>query len=634
MKIFKYAILLLILVSTVGFSKQLSVDDFMKSPEFTNVSISPDGKRLAGVMELDGMDKVAIIDLKNMKPLSAKTFGENRRVGNLTWSSNEVILMSVNKRVGNLDRKGRWDGVYAMRFDGKKDQTIFAPASKAQRGSSVAIVDGLEDDPKRIIIREFKGGGQHTFIYNLRSGKRKVLAEPADKYAGAPFLNTKNESVVASAFNPVSRNTYIHYKTGSAGSWNKLDLAGDKKDVRVSFGGMSTDPNFAYILSNHDGTTSGIFKLNLSSGNLEKIYQHGTVDILGPIRNQDNETIGFTLMPGYPEVVWVDTKDPITLIYKGLKQSFAGQNIRIFNYTSDNKEMIFSTSSDKNSGEFYHLNLSNNKIKPLFKTRNWLEPSEMSEMKPITFTSRDGVELHGYLTLPKGKDPKNLPLVVNPHGGPHGPRDMWGFNPEIQLMASRGYAVIQVDFRGSGGYGKDFEESGYMKWGREMQNDVTDATLWAVEQGYADKDRLCLYGGSYGGYATLQGLVREPDLYKCGIGYVGVYDLKKMRTCGDIVVYGNKDFLNRVIGKDSDELEANSPAYNTDKIKANVFLAHGEDDVRVPMCQLKLLVKNLEKSGVNHEVMVRDEGHGYQDPKNKHDFYTRLLSFLDENIGH
>jgi dipeptidyl aminopeptidase/acylaminoacyl peptidase len=282
------------------------------------------------------------------------------------------------------------------------------------------------------------------------------------------------------------------------------------------------------------------------------------------------------------------------------------------------------------------LDLKKNKLRPLVNTRGWIKASEMAEMRPIKVTARDGVELHGYLTLPKGKDPKNLPLVVNPHGGPHGPRDSWGFNPEIQLMANRGYAVLQINFRGSGGYGIDFQKSGHMKWGREMQDDVTDATLWAVEQGYADKNRLCLYGGSYGGYATLQGLVREPDLYKCGIGYVGVYDLKKMRTCGDIVSRGGggKDFLNRVIGKDDDELEANSPAYNTDKIKAKVFLAHGEDDVRVPMCQLNSLVDSLEKSGVEHEVMTRDEGHGYHDPQNKIDFYTRLLSFLDENIGH
>jgi dipeptidyl aminopeptidase/acylaminoacyl peptidase len=299
--------------------------------------------------------------------------------------------------------------------------------------------------------------------------------------------------------------------------------------------------------------------------------------------------------------------------------------------------MLFRVASDTNPGVYYLLNLENNKIRPLVSNRSWIKPQDMAQVKPVSFKSRDGLELHGYLTLPPGKDPKNLPLVVNPHGGPHGIRDYWAYNPEVQLLANHGYAVLQVNYRGSGGYGIDFLKAGYGKWGHEMQDDLTDATLWAVNQGIADKQRLCLYGGSYGGYATLQGLVREPDLYKCGIGYVGVYDLIKMRTCGDTVSKGGsrgKDYLNKAVGKDTEKLKEISPAYNTDKIKAKVFLAHGEDDVRVPMCQLNSLVKGLKANGVDYEVMTRDEGHGYQNPKNKLDFYTRLLSFLDENIGH
>ncbi len=634
----KLLILSLLFLSGIVNSKTIPLEDFTKPSEFTNVSISPDGKKLAGVMELDGMDKVTIIDLKNMKPLSAKTFGENRRVGNLTWANDDTILMSVNKRVGNLDRKGKWDGIYAMRFDGKKSKALFVGGS-ATKGSNtfgVSIIDGLINDKNHIMIREFKRGGAHVFKYNMKSERKTMMSEPADKYSGAPFLNKKNQPIVATSFNPITRNTFVYYKRGDAKNWQKLNLAGNNTDVTFNFGGNSKDPNEVYILSNHDAPTVGVFKLNLNTGTLKKIYRNDLVDITAPIQNPQKETIGFILMPGYPEILWVNKKDPISIAYKGLKQAFPNSYVFINNYTRDNNQMVFRVSSDINPGEFYILDLTKNKIKPLINSRSWINMKEMSSMKPITITARDGVELHGYLTLPKGKEAKNLPLVVNPHGGPHGPRDQWGYNPEIQLMANRGYAVVQINFRGSGGYGVDFQKSGHMKWGREMQDDVTDATLWAIDQGIADKERVCLYGGSYGGYATLQGLVREPDLYKCGIGYVGVYDLKKMRTCGDIASkggYGRK-FLNRVIGKDDAELKANSPAYNTDKIKAKVFLAHGEDDVRVPMCQLNSLVKSLKTSGVDYEVMVRDEGHGYQDPQNKIDFYSRLISFLDENIGH
>ena len=636
----KNKLIIISLLLWAGFvtGKILPLEDFTKPSEFTNVSISPDGKKLAGVMELDGMDKVAIIDLKNMKPLSAKTFGENRRVGNLTWANDDMILMSVNKRVGNLDRKGKWDGIYAMRFDGKQSSALFTGGSATQKSNTfgVSIIDGLVDDKKHILIREAKIGGAHVYKFNLKSKRRTMKSEPADKYSDAPSLNIKHEPIVSLAFDPISRNTFIYYKQGHLKNWTKLDLGGNKTDVTFRFGGNTNNPNEVYILSNHDASTVGVFKLNLTNGNLKLIYRNDIVDITGGIQNPAKETIGFIFMPGYPEILWVDKKDPIAVAFKGLQQAFPNSYITINNYTRDNNQMVFRVFSDVNPGEFYILDLAKQKIKPLVNSRPWVNMKEMSHMKPISITARDGVELHGYLTLPIGKEAKNLPLVVNPHGGPHGPRDQWGYNPEIQLMANRGYAVVQINFRGSGGYGVDFEKSGHMKWGREMQDDVTDATLWAIDQGIADKDRVCLYGGSYGGYATLQGLVREPDLYKCGIGYVGVYDLKKMRTCGDIASRGSsgKKFLNRVIGKDDAELKANSPSYNTDKIKAKVFIAHGEDDVRVPMCQLNSLVKSLEISGVDHEVMTRDEGHGYQDPQNKIDFYSRLLSFLDENIGH
>ncbi len=629
----KNLIILLSLVwSCLATSKTIPIEDFIKPSEFVTVSISPDGSKLAGVLELEDRDKVAVIDLKSMKPLSAKEFGEKRKVRNITWANNDTVLMSVQKIEGYLDRKGKWDGIYAMKFNGKNSKAIFAPGNTY----GVSIIDGMPNNKRKILIREAKRGGVHNFIYDLRSKKSKMLAMPADKYASAPSLDTKYRPVVSVGFDLDTESTYLQYKTGESKSWKKLDLAEGKKEITTYFGGNSNEPNIVYILSNHDAPTVGLFKLNLTNGNLKLLYRNDKVDISGSIENAENETIGFTLVPDYPEVVWVNKKDPITLVYKGLKQSFPGQAIDIFNFTLDKKQMVFRVSSDTNPGEYFLLDLSTNKIKSLVKKRSWMDPKEMAKMKSITIKARDGKELHGYLTLPPGKDPKNLPFVINPHGGPIA-RDYWGFNPEVQLMANRGYAVLQLNYRGSSGYGLDFQQAGYLKWGSEMQDDLTDATMWAVNQGIADKERLCIYGGSYGGYATLQSLVREPDLYKCGIGYVGVYDLKKMRTCGDTAAKNGKrgrDYLTKINGTDNNMLREFSPAFNTNKIKAKVLLAHGEDDVRVPMCQLNSLVKGLKSTGVDYEVMTRDEGHGYQDPKNRMDFYSRLLSFLDENIGH
>lgn len=620
-------------------SHTIPLQDFIKTAEFVSVKISPDGDKLAGIVDENGSHKIAVIDLKKMKPLSAIAFGENRKIATYGWNDNNHLLLDINKTVGFLDRKGKWEAMFYMDAKGKKKKELF------NRGNSngAYIVDTLPEDPRHAIVVTSNSGANLPRLvkYNLRTGTERKFGKPADQYAGVPRLDKNKKAVVSLAYNPKTASSYLYYKLPDAPNteWKKLDLSQGKSEVTTTFAGSSTQPDTVYLLSNHDASTIGVFSLNLRTGELKKIYRNPRVDVEQPIFNLNKEVIGFRLNPDYPQVFWVEPKDPIAVTYQGLMQALPGRNIVIYNHTNDGKKLVFLANGDKYPGDFYLLNLHNNKVAKLVSARGWLKPEQLAEVKPITLKARDGLELHGYLTLPPGKEPKNLPLLVNPHGGPHGPRDYWQFNPETQLLANRGYAVLQVNFRGSGGYGRDFQQAGYRKWGREMQDDVTDTTLWAVEQGIADKNRICLYGGSYGGYATLQGLVREPDLYKCGIGYVGVYDLETLRSCGDIATRGHygKAFLNRVIGKDADELKANSPAKNADRIKAKVFLAHGEDDVRVPMCQLKQMVKGLKKSGKvegkDYFVMTRDEGHGYHNPKNRTDFYSAALKFLDENIG-
>ncbi len=619
--------------------QQIPLNDFIKTAEFISVKLSPKGDKLAGVVDENGNHKIAVIDLKKMKPLSAVAFGEHRKISAYGWTDNDHLLLDINKTVGFLDRKGRWEAMLYMKANGKRKKEIF----NRNNSNGAYIVDTLPDDPKYVIVVTSNRGNNLPRLvkYNLRSGTEEKFGKPADQYAGVPNLDKSKKAVVSLAYNPKTTSSYLYYKLPDAPNteWKELDLSQGKSEVTTTFAGSSDTPDEVYILSNHDASTVGVFSLNLRSGELKKVYRHPVVDVESPVFNLNEEVIGFRLNPDYPRIYWVRPNDPTAKIYQGLLQAFPGQDVMIHDHTSDHKKLGVHVRADKNPGEFYALDLDKNKLSRLVSSRSWLNPDQLAKVRPITLKARDGLELHGYLTLPPGKEAKNLPLVVNPHGGPHGPRDYWQFNPETQLLANRGYAVLQINFRGSGGYGRDFQQAGYRKWGREMQDDVTDATLWAVEQGIADKDRICLYGGSYGGYATLQGLVREPDLYKCGIGYVGVYDLETMRACGDIATRGHygKAYLDKVIGKDPTELKANSPAENAEKIKAKVFLAHGEDDVRVPMCQLKQMVKGLQKAGKiegkDYFVMTRDEGHGYQSLENRTDFYSAMLTFLDDNIG-
>ena len=289
--------------------------------------------------------------------------------------------------------------------------------------------------------------------------------------------------------------------------------------------------------------------------------------------------------------------------------------------------------SDVNPGDYYLFDTVSKRADFLRAGRIWIEPKQMRPKEPITLKARDGLELHGYVTRPAGDGPHAM--VVMPHGGPHGIRDVWEFDPEVQLLANRGYAVLQVNFRGSGGYGMDFENAGFGEWGAKMQDDVTDATRWAIEQKIASADRICIYGISYGGFAALMGAAREPDLYRCAIGYAGVYDLELMWESGDIPdSRGGRAYLQRVLGTDVAKLRAQSPVYNAQNIKAPVLLIHGKADWRADYEQAQRMKAALEKNRKKVEwLALGREGHGAYDENTRREVYERILQFLAANLS-
>jgi dipeptidyl aminopeptidase/acylaminoacyl peptidase len=266
----------------------------------------------------------------------------------------------------------------------------------------------------------------------------------------------------------------------------------------------------------------------------------------------------------------------------------------------------------------------------------WLNENDLAEMKPISFTSRDGYTIHGYLTLPKGKDPKNLPVIVNPHGGPWH-RDVWGYNPEVQLFANRGYAVLQMNFRGSTGYGRKFWEISFKQWGKTMQNDVTDGVNWLVAQGIADPKRIAIYGGSYGGYCTLAGMTFTPELYACGIDYVGVSNL--FTFLNTIPPYWKPflEMMQEMVGhpeRDKDLLTSASPVFHVDNIQAPLFVIQGAKDPRVNIDESNQIVAALKNRGIDVPYLVKEnEGHGFHNEENKFEVYEEMEKFLEKHLN-
>lgn len=637
------------LTSTSVFAKSpadIPLEAFFKDAQFTNMEISPDGKHLAVIYDTGNSNTLAIMDT-GLTEIKAKiNFGEFMRIdGNIMWPRNDRFILSYSKFVGYLDTKGSNPIYVAYDLDGKNGRQLTVPQRTWYR-----IISMLPSDPTKILVTKSHWAdqgqtklwtidvdrGKESYIGGEPRGAQSIIADSN----GIPRFATAYEEEEDDAIGKGKITFFV--KQTPTSEWRKVSLPDlYQQGTRISLLGFNADNTIAYVSSDIKTKVPSIYAVDLATLKSTLIHEETVADIggRGELYNGALETVAFSR--DYNRMVFLSEDSEMKTIMTQLYATFGiddtSSNMRITSFTEDGNQLVFNISSDRDPGVFYLFNRgldgSSPSIRELAVAKREIDPNLMAPMTPIKFTSRDGIELRGYKVIPiTGEAP--YPMVQIIHGGPHGPRDYWGWNREAQFLASRGYAVVMVNFRGSGGYGDAFERSGYQEWGGKMINDMTDATMWMVEKGYADKDRLCVYGGSYGGYGTLQSLVREPDLYKCGIGYVGVYDLFEMKKAGDIPKReSGRKFLDQVLGTDEKRMREFSPALNVEKIKAELFIAHGSDDVRVPMEQYESLSENLKRIGKPYISMIRDEGHGYQKDKNKYDFYSQMERFLAEHIG-
>ena len=643
---------LMILVTLLVTSMQVSADPskipmeaFFKDAQFTTMSISPDGQHLAVIYDSGTSNTLAIMDI-GLTQIKAKiNFGEFMRIGSrIMWPRDDRFILSYSKFVGYLDTRGSPAIYVAYDLDGKNGRQLTVP----QR-TRYNIISMMPAEPDKILVTKqhwADEGAAKLFTINIDNGKESYIGgEPR----GAQAIIADSDGIPRFAFSyeesddddfGKGKNTFYVKQTPSS-KWRKAEMPTlYKQGVNISPLGFNADNTVAYVSSDIESKVPSIYAVELATLKATLVHREEVAEIggTGRLYNGALEVISFAR--DYNRMVFLSDDSEMKKIMLQMYATFGidetTSDLLVTSFTKDGNKMVFKISSDRDPGVFYLFNRgldgSSPSIRELAVAKREIDPNMMAKMTPIKFKARDGMELRGYKVLPTtGEAP--YPLVQIIHGGPHGPRDYWGWNREAQFLASRGYAVVSVNFRGSGGYGTDFMEAGYNEWGGKMIDDMTDATMYMVENGYADKDRMCVYGGSYGGYGTLQSLVREPDLYKCGIGYVGVYSLIEFKKSGDIPKRASgRKYLDRVTGTDEARLREFSPALNVDKIKAELFIAHGREDVRVPMEQYEVLSKNLKRIGKPYISMVRDEGHGYQQDKNKYDFYNQMESFLAQHL--
>jgi dipeptidyl aminopeptidase/acylaminoacyl peptidase len=340
--------------------------------------------------------------------------------------------------------------------------------------------------------------------------------------------------------------------------------------------------------------------------------------------------------PDLPTYAFLEPAHPLSRMLQGMLAARPDEHVELINATDDDGKALVRVYSDRDPGQYLVVDAARMSAETIGSVRPWIEPGQMAETSAFHIPASDGFRIHGYVTLPR-RSPSAAapPMVVLPHGGPHGVRDYWEFNPQVQLLASEGFAVLQVNFRGSGGYGSAYQEAGYRRWGSRVVQDIVDATRFAVRKGFADPTRICIYGASFGGYAAVQAAVLAPDLFRCAVGYAGIYDLTLLAKRGDIALRrSGRGYVRAVAGDDDATLQQQSPALHADQVKAQVMLIHGKRDQRAPIEHAEALRDALTARGHPPEWIVEPkEAHGFYDEGARERMYTRMVRFLKENTG-
>lgn len=640
---------LIIFLFFSGLANAYKTEDFAKKSAYSNVKISPEGTHFGTVVRMDEKASLAVIDAKTFKVIGGAILPGNNEVMDYFWANNKRIVIQVGiKR--SWEKKPHYYGeLFAVNYDGSKGKMIYGyRAGQNQTGSHIkktsstygwaSIVDLLPDDEDNILVSSTKWSSKtekfpslHKLNINTGRLSRGIARSPIpegtfvlgkDKKLKLVHGIDKDRNKLVYTYHPESDEKWKALPTNNYGSvFHPYTVTADNKSL--------------YVLDDYKSDKTGLFKLSLSSGKLEKVYIDKEVDLTDVVQSTDlKTTYALKIDPDYPTYLMIDSSHKEAQLFKQLLATFPGNEINITSHSHDGRMWVIYTTSDISPGSYYLFDKKENQLRLIFKRHPHLKESELARTEAISFTARDKLKIHGYLTRPnKVESATKTPMVVLVHGGPHGPRDYWGYDPEVQLLASQGYSVLQVNFRGSGGYGYDFKEAGYLHWGDHIMQDIIDGTHWAIEQGKIDKDRICIMGASFGGYAAIQASTLAPDLYKCAITNVGISNLELMADSDIPDWYAGESYLEDVLGTDEAKIKAFSPVHHVSKLKGPVLIAHGKRDERVPFENAEQLEEALEEHGKEYETLYIDgEEHGFFNDKNRVLYFNTLSTFLKKHL--
>jgi dipeptidyl aminopeptidase/acylaminoacyl peptidase len=599
--------------------------DFFRNPDRAYFRISADGRYLS-FMQPHGPERRRNIFVQELGADGPR--GEVRRltsetardIANYFWKGNETLLYSkdfggdenfhvvaVNARTGEV-----------------KDLT---PGEKLR----ASVIDDLQDHPTDVLISH-NGRDPKVFdVYrvNVVTGQSTLVARnPGNIISWVPDHAGRVRAAVTSD----GVNRTLLYRERETDEFKPVLTTNFRESVEPQF--FTFDDKRLYVVSNRGRDKSAAAVLDPATGKEEVLWSHADVDVGALTFSRARKALAtaeFETWRADRHFFEAETRR----VFERLQARLPGYQLSIQSRTRDETRMVVAATSDRTSGVRYVYDSKTDTLMRLGEVTPWLQENQMARVQPVQYTTRDGLVINGYLTLPLGRPAKNLPVIVNPHGGPWA-RDSWGFNPEVQFLVNRGYAVFQTNFRGSTGFGRKFWEASFRQWGRAMQDDITDGVNWLIKQGVADPKRIGIYGASYGGYATLAGVTLTPDLYAAAVSYVGVSNMFTFMNTIPPYWEPLREMFYEMVGhpeKDKEFLRAVSPVFLADRIKTPLLVAQGARDPRVNKAESDQIVEALRKRGVPVEYIVKDnEGHGFANEENQFEFYGAMEGFFAKHL--
>lgn len=603
-----------------------AVEDFFRLPEKTAFQLSPDGNYLAFLAPFERRNNIHVqrIGSDEVQRITSET---DRSIAGFMWASAQRIVF-VKDSGGDENFQ-----LFAVDRDGE-NATDLTPFPKV----TIQLIDDLYDDEDHLIIGLNKNNPQlfEPYRINISSGELQQLATNDNPLEPIVSWMTDHDGKLRAATRMIGGvNQQLLYRAAETDDFTVVLTTNFRETLSPLFFDFE-EPHLVYATSNLGRDKAIVTKFNLQTGQEEgeAIFAHPEVDVtnLSYSRlHRELTSVTYTTAKRHQHF-FSETR---AARFERWQKALGNYEISVVSTDKAEERYLLRTRSDRSMGAYYLYDKQADNIRLITYVSPWLKEEDMVPMQPISYQSRDGLTINGYLTLPPNRKEGAVPVVVNPHGGPW-VRDGWGYNPEVQLLASAGYGVLQINYRGSTGYGRAFWEASFKQWGRHMQDDITDGVAWLLSEGIADPKRIAIYGGSYGGYATLAGITYTPDLYACAIDYVGVSNLFTFMQTIPPYWKPYLDMLYEMVGHpelDKDMLTATSPVFHVDKIQTPLFVVQGANDPRVNIDESDQIVRNLRARGIEVPYMVKyDEGHGFHNEENRFAFYRAMLGFLGKYL--